>query len=488
MSRGGRRRRRAALEQRRESEAKSYSGSGAIDSGRSWYPLYPLVNEPFTGAWQRNIALRPESVATFHAVYSCITLIASDVSKVRVRLVEQDDNGIWSETFSPTFSPVLEKPNRFQNRIKFYEQWIVSKLVHGNTYVLKERDNRGSGPLQGAVRAMYILDPLRTRALVAPDGEVFYQLSRDNLAGINEEIGDNLVVPASEIIHDVMVPLYHPLCGVSPLTACGLAAATGLNIQRQSATFFSQQSQPSGILVAPGRITKDDADRLKAHWEQHYSGNNVGRVAVVGDGLRYEAMSFNAVDSQLIEQLKWSAETVCSAFHVPTHKISIGPQPTYTNIEALDQQYYSQCLQGLFENIELCLDEGLGLTDLVGKTYGTEFDLDDLMRMDTATMIKALGDGVRGGILAPNEGRKRLGYKPVEGGDSPMMQHQDYSLAALAKRDSSDNPFAAAAPAPSPAPAAPPPADDQQRDLDPEAFAATVALEANTQLRALFAA
>jgi phage portal protein BeeE len=161
--------------------------------------------------------------------------------------------------------------------------------------------------------------------------------------------------------------------------------------------------------------------------------------------------------------------------------------PNYNNVEALDQQYYSQCLQNLFENIEISLDEGLGLTDLVGKTYGTEFDLDNLMRMDTATLLKALSDGVRGGLLAPNEGRKRLGYKPVEGGDTPYLQHQDYSLAALAKRDASDDPFAATGPAPNPAPAAPPPAGDQQRDLDLEALAQLVRLEANTQLRLLAA-
>lgn len=469
-----------------ETEAKSYSASNDL-AGRTWYPIFPVIREPFTGAWQRNLELRPESIATFHAVYSCITLIASDVSKVRIRLVEQDDNGIWTEAFSPTFSPVLAKPNRYQNRIKFYEQWIVSKLVHGNTYVLKERDNRGSGPLQGAVRAMYILDPLRTRALVAPDGEVFYQLGTDNLTGITE---DHLIVPASEIIHDVMVPLYHPLCGVSPLTACALAAATGLNIQRNSATFFAQQSRPSGILIAPGRITEEDARRLKAHWEQNYSGDNVGRVAVVGDGLKYEAMGINAVDAQLLEQLKWNAETVCSCFHVPTHKISLGPVPNYNNVEALDQQYYSQCLQGLFENIELCLDEGLGLVDLVGKTYGTEFDLDDLLRMDQATMLKALSDGVRGGIVAPNEARQRLGYKPVEGGDSPYLQHQDYSLAALAKRDASPDPFAVAPPAaPTAVPATPPSprSAPELRDLDLEELTHLVTLEANTQLRMLAA-
>src|SRR5580765_2953629 len=468
-----------------EMEDKAYGG--ALDTGRAWYPIFPLVREPFAGAWQRNLELRPESVATFHAVYSCITLIASDVSKVRIRLVEQDRNGIWTELFSPTFSPVLAKPNRHQNRIKFFEQWIVSKLVHGNTYVLKERDNRGAGPFQGAVRALYILDPLRTRALVTPDGDVYYQLARDNLAGLTEDRGEDLIVPASEIIHDVMVPLYHPLCGVSPLTACGLAAASGLNIQRQSSQFFSQQSRPGGMLTAPGRITKEDALRLKAEFEANFTGDNVGRVAIAGDGLKFEAMSFNAVDAQLIEQLKWSAETVCSAFHVPPHKVSIGPMPNYNNVEALDQQYYSQCLQSLFENIEICLDEGLGLTELSGKVYGTEFDLDDLMRMDTATMLKALADGVRGGLLAPNEGRRRLGYKPVEGGETPYLQHQDYSLAALAKRDASADPFATSGPAPTPAEATPPPAKDQQRELDLETLAELVRLEANTQLRLLAA-
>jgi hypothetical protein len=59
-------------------------------------------------------------------------------------LVEQDSNGIWKEVDVAAFSPVLRKPNRYQNRIKFIEQWVVSKLLHGNTYVLKQRDNAAS--------------------------------------------------------------------------------------------------------------------------------------------------------------------------------------------------------------------------------------------------------------------------------------------------------------------------------------------------------
>ena len=48
---------------------------------------------------------------------------------------------------------MLRKPNRYQTRIKFVEQWMMSKLTAGNTYVLKQRDERS------VVTALYVLDP-----------------------------------------------------------------------------------------------------------------------------------------------------------------------------------------------------------------------------------------------------------------------------------------------------------------------------------------
>jgi len=65
------------------------------------------------------------------------------------------------------------------------------------------------------------------------------------------------------------------------------------------------------------------------------------------------------------------------------------------------------------------------------------------LRMDSANQYKTYGEGVIKGLLAPNEGRKKLGLKPVSGGNSPMLQQQNFSLEALAKRDAQDDPFAA---------------------------------------------
>lgn len=391
-----------------------------------WWP-WGVIRESWTGAWQANVEVRSDTVLTYSAVFACVTLIASDIAKLRLRLVEQTADGIWQETESPAFSPFLRKPNRYQTRIKFVEQWMTSKLIHGNAYVLKERDQRG------LVVAAYVLDPTRVTPLVSTDGSVYYQLRRDDLSGLSAE---TVTVPAKEIIHDLMVALYHPLIGVSPIFASGIAAMQGLAIQQNSQKFFSNGSNPGGVLTAPGAISDETAARLKAHWDAAYTGENVGKVAVLGDGLSYKAMAVNANDAQLIEQLRWSAETVCSCFHVLPYMIGVGPPPPYANVEPLLQAYYSQALQILIESFELSLDEGLGMAEKIeGRWLGTEFDLDDLFRMDTATKTKAAMESINSGGMSPNEARlKYFDLGPVPGGATPYLQQQYWPLSQLSER------------------------------------------------------
>lgn len=393
---------------------------------------WPVVFESFSGAWQRGIEVRATNIQANHAVFACQTLIASDIAKLRVKLMQRSA-GIWQEVENSAYSPVLRKPNHYQTRVQFWESWILSKLQRGNTYALKERDARG------VVSALYILDPSRVQPLVSDDGSVFYQLQTDNLTGINEPV----TVPAREIIHDRWNCLFHPLVGVSPIYASALAATHGLKIQESSVRFFANDATPGGILSAPGRISKESADRLKDVWENKYGGSNRGRIAVLGDGLKFETMSVSPVDAQVVEQMRWSAEVVCSTFHVPPYKVGIADPPKYSNIQALNVEYYSQCLQILIEAAEACIDEGLGMSPNVG----VEFDVDGLLRMDSVTQMDVLEKGVKAGVLAPNEGRKKLDLPPKPGGDSPYLQQQNYSLEALAKRDAQQDPFTSAPPA-----------------------------------------
>lgn len=426
------------------------------NSGSNWWQF---IREANTGDWQRNIVTESkENLLKFSAVYACVSLISDDIAKLYVCLL-RNEKGIWREFPEPSpFKPVLRKPNDYQTRVQFWSLWIVSKLLHGNTYVLKERDDRG------VVTKFYVLDPRLVKVLVTEQGEVWYELSLDYLSGVKKTV----TIPASEIIHDRMMCLWHPLIGISPIVACGASSTQGLRIQANSAKFFENMSRPSGHLTAPGAIGDETAKRLKLEFEKNFSAANIGRLLVTGDGLKYEPLTIPPEAAQLIEQLKWTAEDVARAFKVPMYKLGLGVPPLNT-IGALNQDYYSQCLQIHIEAIESLLDEGLKLPS----DYCTRFDLEGLLRMDPLSRAERDMKEIGSGKLAPNEARARDDLPPVKGGDSPFLQQQNYSLEALAKRDALENPFAPQSPTTPSVPSKPDPedvADPPDADLPSEVY------------------
>jgi HK97 family phage portal protein len=377
------------------------------------------IHDPYTGAWQQNAEIELDSVLTFSAVFACVRLISTDIGKLGVKLMELQDSGIRLPSNSASFSPVLRKQNHYQTRIKFFEQWIVSKLLHGNTYILKARDSRG------IVNRLFVLDPTRVQPLVSDAGEVFYRLSQDNIVGVRQS---QITIPATEIIHDVHVTPHHPLIGMSPIAAAGLAAMQGLKIQNNSEKFFANMSRPGGLLIAPGRISKEQADELKAQFNTNYGGENVGKIAVISDGMTFKETTMSATDAQLIEQWKFTGELVCTAFGVPAYKVGIGQMPTHNNMAALNQLYYDDTLQELIECVELLLDEGLELPT----RYSVHFELDDLLRMDKSSRYEAYDKA--GKWMAPNQMRANENMIPVLGGDEPLAQEQYWPLSVLAQR------------------------------------------------------
>lgn len=395
----------------------------SVNSGGAWNSLF--VHEPFSGAWQKNQELTREDVTAFYAVFACVSLISKDIGKMGLKL-KRKDQGVLVDAEIPSKLRVLKKPNNYQTWQQFNEFWTSSLLLRGNTYVFKHRD------VFGEVYKLSVLNPDQTKPLVSDNGQVFYQLGLDTL---NQT--DSVIVPASEIIHDRINTFYHPLIGLTPIMACGLAAGMGLNIQKNSSAFFGNASRPGGILVAPGSISKEKAEEIGARWNSNYSGANGGKTAVVGDDMKYIPIAISASDSQMIEQLKMSAEIVCSVFHVPPFKIGIGTIPS-GKVSDLNEIYYSDCIQSPVEARENLLDDGLGLSE-----FGLEafLDIDALIRMDSASQMTRLKDGVGAAIMTPNEARLKVGLLPIIGGDTVYMQQQNFSLEALAKRDQKEDPF-----------------------------------------------
>lgn len=403
-----------------------------------------LPHEPFAGAWQRNldsVGAAGPNILAHSGVYSCVSVISSDIARMPVRILKERKAGGYEEFDKHPYSRLFEVPNGFQNSLQFIQQYLTSKLIHGNTYVLLMRD------LRGVVSEMYVLDPTRVTPLIATDGSIFYQLAMNELAGLSGPA----TVPSRNIVHDRMATFWHPLVGVSPLFAAGVSAMTGARILMNSEKFFANMSRAGGLITGPGKIDPAVAKRLQNEWEENYGPRGLGRTAVLSNGLDFKPLTINAVDAELVNQLRWTIEDVARVYRVPLYKLADQTKMNYRNGEQMARDYFQGCLSYHIEAFEQCMERSLEL----GSGIEVEFDLRPMFRMETDTRYDTYQKALNAGFMSINEVRAEEDLPPVKGGEEPRVQVQ-YVPLSLATGIGVSNP---AAPAPADTTPAPAPAD-----------------------------
>jgi HK97 family phage portal protein len=395
-----------------------------------WRAGWRVIHEATTGAFQRNEEISVGDLSCYPALYACLNRISQDIGKLPFQLQAIDSHSIWNPVENPAYSPVLRKPNPYQTAQQFREAWVLSKLINGNAYILKVRDNRS------VVIALYVLDPCRVVPMISDAGRVFYQLNYPTAQNLLPELypAEQLVIPASEIIHDRLNCFHHQLIGVPPLCAAYWPAAKNMRILKSAAEFFQNNAQPGGILTAPAGLSDKDADALKAYWETNYSGSNAGKIAVIGADMKFTTFAMKSADSQLVEQMRYSDEQICQPFGVPPFKIGIGAIPAGLGVDAINLLYHEDALSGHIEAMENLLDEALSLP----RELGIWLDTDPLFRMDVGKQADVESKLVGGKIKTPDEARRKFGLAPTGGGNTLWGQNQDYPLGMLADRASWD--------------------------------------------------
>lgn len=421
--------------------SKAATREKTLTSVANWRGGWRVVGESYPGAWQRNDEIKVGDLTCYPTLYGCLNRITQDIGKLPFLLKREDDNGIWRlDTKNTSFWPVLRNPNGYQTAQQFREAWVLSKLINGNTYVLKQRDERN------VVVKLYILDPCRVMPMISENGAVFYQINYDIANNLLPAAypAQQLVVPASEIIHDRLNCFHHQLIGVPPLCAAYWPAAKNMKILKSATEFFGNNAQPGGILTAPAGLNESDAEALKAYWQENYTGSNAGKIAVIGADMKFTPFAMKSADSQLVEQMRYSDEQICQPFGIPPFKVGIGSIPAGLGVDAINQLYYADALQAHIEAMENLLDDGLR----VERPLGIELDLWPLLRMDVGKQADVETKLTGGGIKTPNEGRHAFGLEPLEGGDTVYMQQQDFPLDQVRNNRIVDAPPVPAQPAP----------------------------------------
>ena len=291
---------------------------------------------------------------------------------------------------------------------------MLSLLLHGNAYLLKDRDERG------VVNQLYVLDPARVKVLIAPDGSVYYELQPNDLAGLASDEPPT-IAPAREIIHIRINCFFHQLMGVSPLYAVAGAVAQAHAIQSSSTAFFTNGGRSPFALVAPTKLDPLSAARAKEEATKFKTSGTM----ILELGMQIVPMPTTAADTQLIAQLGWTEETIAKCFRFPISLLNSAKQPPYANAEA-SQLQYKACLEPYMTSIANGLTTGLELPLYLK----VEFDDTLLTWMDTATRVNAAKMAISAGHVAQRSPRHVLRARPGAGrANCRMLQQQNWPIA-----------------------------------------------------------
>lgn len=431
----------------------SYRGPAlGIGEFGGWYPV------AFGDGFQNNLDLwRGAGARGVPAVYASVMSFARAVSQCWPQHKRTDAAGNVEVIRTSPASRLLRTPNAYETWPQFVFNVVAMMGFEGEAGAIILRDERFAPTsfhlLQKGAFMPYI-DP-ETRALFYSVGEV------PMLPG---QGGDPAgMVPERDFIHFRQYTPRHPLMGESAIKAAVLATGVNVALSATQAAFFQNMARPSGVLSTDQSLTKDQMTRLREAFKEQSAGLSKGELPILANGLKFQQMTVNSVDAQLIEAQRMSVEDIARVFGVPLPVIGDLSKATLQNTEHLINLWLSVSLGALLENLERSLDRAFQF----GQDDFTELDTAALLRTDFAGRIEALTKGIAGGLFAPNDARRHEGLSPKAGGDEPVMQQQMTPISYLAK-------IAEKAAEPTPEPVAPtPPANDDNVDdaADPEAEA-----------------
>lgn len=401
--------------------------------------------------WQRGFNIQHASKSAI--VESCISAYAHTIASLPGHEVELLENGGKRRLNGTTLSRLLRRPNSYQTRSDFMLNLTWGLMGTGNSYAVGIRNDRGE------FGSAHLLGP-DTAPWVEPETrEIFYAVGYNPLFPGSDQIdGQQMLIPARDVLHVRLYAPQHPLIGVSPIRNLAASIASTGAIENHQAVFFDNMRRPSGILSVDTKLTKEQVTEMRKLWDAQSQHLDSGGVPILAGGQwKWSPMSITSQDAQVVEAFNMGLEQIARAFRVPLPLIGDQRHSTYNNVEQLVSAWLAMGLGFVLEHIELALTKWLDLPP----THICEFNVDQLLRTDFAGRVEGLTRGIQGGLYSVNEARRREGLPSVEFGDEPRLQAQNVPLSQIDMMQSA--PAAPAAPAALPPP--PEPSDEEQRIL-----------------------
>ncbi len=372
------------VEAEAETKTKASDGSTLITVG-------DLAN---LGQGKESLALKVE------AVFSCLRDKSETIGQLPLRFYKNMGENKRQEIKSGRNHRIFtQNPNDYQTMQQFMEMLVVSVERFGAFYAYKEKNDRGV--ISGLI-------PFKYQNQVVPNmdlnGNVFYTYTKND-----GTIGDAYDLDSLFIVKGFTLDGFTP---VSPMQQ----TATNLSIASSQEASY-REVQTSGITaqmaLSTDAVFDDDnaRERLKEDLKKIRGPNGVSEIAIFEQGLKPISLKLTPAELELLNSRQFTVNRICRTFRVPLHRVGVINTAGKDNIVDLDEAYMRDSLNPILVKAEKALNE------MLPEGFTVQFNRNSFYSGSPWRLMEHVEKGVKGGLLAVNEGREIIGQEDVEGGD-----------------------------------------------------------------------
>ena len=376
----------------------------------------PLGSPAWTGE-----QVSAQSALALPAVWACVNLIAGSIASLPLQVFRDRDSGREPARAHPLYRLLHDSPNYDQTALDFWEFMAAALELWGNAYARVGRTN-------GRVSGLFPVNPALPVVSRRKSGAIEYRWSED---------GTEYVLTDGDMFH-IRGFGGDPLGGMSTLhfgrQTFGLAQAVG----RSASTTFANGMRPSGVLSFPEWLKPDQRDLAETRMVEKFSGAvNVGRPMVLEGGVTYQPLTLKPEDAQMLETQRYSVEEVCRFFGVPPHMVGHTEKSTSwgSGIEQQTLGFVKFTLRRRIKRIEQAIMQQLVTPEERSRGLAVEFNLEGLLRGDSAGRARFYQTMTGIGAMTINEVRALENLPPVPGGDQPRLQMQNVPITEAGNAD-----------------------------------------------------
>ncbi|MBL5945498.1 phage portal protein [Enterobacter asburiae] len=339
------------------------------------------------------------------AVWACVRLLSESISTLPLKIyVRQPDGSRKAATDHPAYSILCRRPNSEMTPSRFMLMVVASICLRGNAFIEKK----------------FIANRLVSLVPLLPQNMVVKRLTTGALEYKYTENGNERVIPVKNIMHIRGFGL-DGVCGMMPMKTGWDVIGSAMAVEESAAKIFEQGLQSSGFLSADNALTDDQRERLRGYMASFTGSKNAGKIMVLEGGLKYQGVTMNPEDAQMLESRAFSIEEICRWFRVPPFMVGHTTKQSSwaSSLEGMNLQFLTHTLRPLLVNIEQ--EIGRCLLDSDDEVFA-EFSVEGLLRADSAGRAAYYTSALQNGWMSRNDVRRLENMPPIEGGDIYTVQ------------------------------------------------------------------